>query len=169
MMRNGWPVSLTFVLFVSGCASPQEPVQPSESVPPAGPSVEDDQAAIGETIRMLEQTWNAGDMVANSGYVDDEMIQLPPNAAARVGKADAQAGWEEDLAENDSEWHPTVQNIWVSGDLGVARGRFTDTMTPKDGGEATVEDAKTVWVFRRGDDGQWRLLLEAWNSDGPPN
>ena len=55
----------------------------------------------------------------------------------------------------------------MSGDLAVVRGRFIETITPKDGSEITDVDDKAAWVLRRGQDGQWRLLSEMWNSDTP--
>ena len=116
---------------------------------------------------MLETAWNAGDLTTNMGHVDDDAVQLPPDQEARVGKTTLQTSWEEFLAANDSEWHPIVEDIWVSGDLAVVRGRFIETITPKDGSEITDVDDKATWVLRRGQDGQWRLLLEMWNSDTP--
>ncbi len=101
------------------------------------------------------------------GYVDAEGMQLPPHQPARIGKAALEAGWDEFLAANDSEWHPIIEDVWVSGDLALVRGRFTETITPKDGSDATIVDDKAAWVMRRGEDGQWRLLLEMWNPDTP--
>ncbi len=34
-------------------------------------------------------------------------------------------------------------------------------------GTETVDDGKYVVAYRRSDDGQWRIAIDAWNSDRP--
>ena len=123
-----------------------------------------DETAIRAVLQGLETTWNAGDLDGNAEYVDDDMVSLPPGEPRIRGELANRQVWEETLATTDNEWHPSPEEIWVSGDLAVAWGRSTGFAGPK-GGEVTESMGNEVWVFRRGTDGVWRMLLETWADD----
>ena len=123
-----------------------------------------DEAAIRAVLQGLETTWNAGDLNANAEYVDSDIVSLPPGEQWIRGEAANRQVWEEMLATTDNEWHPAPEEIWISGDLAVAWGRSTGFVGPK-GGEVTESSGNEVWVFRRGTDGVWRMLLETWADD----
>ncbi len=126
----------------------------------SGPAA--NEAAIRAVLQGLETTWNAGDLDANAEYVDSDMVSFPPGEPPLRGEAANRQDWEEFLATTDGEWHPSPEEIWVSGDLAVAWGGSAGLVGPK-GGEVTEYSGKSVWVFRRGSDGVWRMLLEAWS------
>ncbi len=123
-----------------------------------------DEAAIWAILQGLETTWNAGDLDVNADYVDTDMVSLPPGEPAVIGEAANRQRWGEFLAANDDEWHQFPEDIWVSGDLAVAWGTTTSVGGLK-GGAATESSGKNVWAFRRGEDGEWRMLLETWSLD----
>ncbi len=123
-----------------------------------------DEAAIRAVLQGLETTWNARDLDANAEYVDSDMVSLPPGEPPISGEAANRQAWEEMVATTDDEWHPSPEQIWVSGDLAVAWGRSIGAVGPK-GGEVTEFSDKNVWAFRRGSDGVWRMLLETWSED----
>lgn len=144
---------LLVALFTSAACQPAEE-----------PSNPGDEAAIRAVLQGLETTWNAKDLDANAEYVDSEMVSLPPGETPIRGEAANREYWENYLATMPDEWHPSPEEIWVSGDLAVAWGHSTSFGGPE-GGEATESRGKNVWVFRRGDDGVWRMRLEMWSPD----
>ncbi len=151
-MRRTW--LLVVALIIPAACQPA-----SEASDPAA-----DEAAIRAVLQGLETTWNAGDLDSNAEYVDGDMVSLPPGEPPISGEAANRREWGEFLAANNDEWHPSPEDIWVSGDLAVAWGRSTSMGGPK-GGEVSESSGKNVWAFRRGEDGVWRLLLEAWSDD----
>ncbi len=151
-MRRKWLLVVALIIPAACQAS-------SEASDPAA-----DEAAIRAVLQGLETTWNAGDLDANAEYVDGDMVSLPPGEPPIRGEAANRQEWEEMLATTDNEWHPSPEEIWVSGDLAVAWGRATGFNGPK-GGEVTEGSSKNVWVFRRGSDGDWRMVLETWSED----
>ena len=151
-MRRTWLLVVAMV-FLSACQPAQETSDPAA-----------DEAAIRAVLQGLETTWNAADLDANAEYVDSDMVSLPPGEPAIIGEAANRQAWDEHLATMDDEWHPTAEQIWVSGDLAVAWGRSTGATGPK-GGEVTESSGKNVWVFRRAGDGVWRMVLETWSLD----
>ena len=151
-MRRTW--LLVVALIIPAACQPA-----SEASDPAA-----DEAAIRAVLQGLETTWNAGDLDSNAEYVDGDMVSLPPGEPPIRGEAANRQEWDEMLATTDNEWHP-----FAPGDLGLRRsrsslGRATGFDGPK-GGEVTEGSSKNVWVFRRGSDGVWRMLLEAWSED----
>ena len=151
-MRRIW--LLVVALIVPAACQPA-----SEAADPAA-----DEAAVRAVLQGLETTWNTGDLDVNADYVDSDMVSLPPGEPAVRGEAANRQRWGEFLAANDDEWHPFPEDIWVSGDLAVAWGRSTSTGGPKES-EVSESSGNNVWVFRRGEDGVWRMLLETWSLD----
>ncbi len=151
-MRRMWLLVVTLVI-PSACQPAQE-----------ASDLAADEAAVRAVLQGLETTWNAGDLTANAEYIDSDMVSLPPGEPAIRGEAANRQEWDEFLATMNDEWHPTSEQIWVSGDLAVAWGRSASVGGPK-GGEVSERSSKNVWVFRRGSDGVWRMLLESWSLD----
>ena len=151
-MRPMWLLVMALVL-PSACQPAPETSDPAA-----------DEAAIRAVLQGLETTWNAGDLDANAEYIDSDMVSLPPGEPAIRGEAANRQYWDEYLATMDGEWHPSPEEIWVSGDLAVAWGHSTGLGGSK-GGEVAEFNDREVWVFRRGSDGVWRMLLETWSED----
>ena len=72
------------------------------------------------------------------------------------------ADWRQHLAENSDTWTPTIQDIEAAGDLVFIRASFTETWTPKAGGETQMISGHGIWVFRWDPSGTWKLVLEQW-------
>lgn len=48
--------------------------------------------------------------------------------------------------------------VVVSGNLAFDRGRFAQTITPRDGGVTTSEEGHYLWMYRRDESGRWWLV-----------
>jgi ketosteroid isomerase-like protein len=59
----------------------------------------------------------------------------------------------------------TTDDIQLYGDIAIERFSGDMRLTPKGGGEDVVDTTKGVWIWKRQDDGSWRLLWSIWNSD----
>ena len=60
-----------------------------------------------------------------------------------------------------------VLDVRSSGDLAFSSGVYTMDITPEDGSDPWLLDAKYLSVFERQPDGGWKLLRDAFNSNGP--
>ena len=47
----------------------------------------------------------------------------------------------------------------------MERASYRDFLTPAAGGQDIVDEGKHIVVFRRGEDGAWKVLWEIWNAD----
>ena len=60
-----------------------------------------------------------------------------------------------------------VLEVRVAGDWAFARMTYTETLTPKAGGEPTEDSGRWLVIYERQPDGAWKIYLEIWNSDRP--
>lgn len=155
MPRTSLSVLLFLFFLIPAC-------QPAEVSEPAAPSTAQDEAAIQEILQRNEDMWNAANPEAVLGDYAEEIVQMPPEEPAIVGKEALRASWQEFLDENTSVWDLTVEDIQISGDLAFARGEYTAATTEKDDGEIEEEEGNTVFVLRRESDGTWKIIIEIW-------
>jgi ketosteroid isomerase-like protein len=61
----------------------------------------------------------------------------------------------------------TVDKVEVHGDWAFARSSFQYSTTLKEGGETTTRVGKELDIFKRQEDGSWKIYMECWNYDAP--
>jgi uncharacterized protein (TIGR02246 family) len=117
-----------------------------------------------QRIRVLIDEWSAatraGDLVAIMNLMTEDVVFLtagnvPMRREDFVAAFNSMAGAVEIDARSD------VQEITVSGDIAVCWNLLEVRVTPAAGGEAVNRAGNTLTVFRRGDDGQWRIWRDA--------
>jgi ketosteroid isomerase-like protein len=135
-----------------------------------GPSLQADIAAI----KALEAEWvrlyNAGDFdrLMSVFYADDIML-MAPNSPSRRGKNDVLLSYRKDDEANVERVETSlVEDVRVSGDLAVARGRDTGMTTSRKEATTVPYDLKWVMVFERQPDGTWKCVYEIWNESPLP-
>jgi ketosteroid isomerase-like protein len=124
-------------------------------------------------IKALNDEWiamyNAGDFEKLTAvFFAENAVQMPPNEPIIEGKdaiLSSMSNSREVFEEHcDSS---IIEDVSVSGDLAVARGRDTGTMTSRDGGEPTSYDIKWLCAYERQSDGTWKCFYEIWNDNYP--
>lgn len=132
---------------------------------PAGGRADDasDQAAIGAIWDAYEAARVAGDADAWLALWDEGGIQMPPGIPARgvdvlkVGVPRAFA------AAPASAMEISPEEIVIMGDWAFSRGNYTATVMRQ--GAASETDGKFMTIFRRQDDGSWRIYRDIFNSN----
>jgi ketosteroid isomerase-like protein len=64
-------------------------------------------------------------------------------------------------------WQPTTVEVARSGDLAYTQGTYTLTVIDAHG-KSTTDQGKTLEIWKRGEDGNWKCIEDMWNSDRPP-
>lgn len=97
-------------------------------------------------------------------YLADDAITLPPGAAPKRGLAAilADAG---DKPNTTVTWEPETGDI--SGDLGYTWGLFSINTTREDG-EVAKQHGKYASVWKRQPDGQWKIVIDSFSLNPPP-
>jgi len=126
-------------------------------------STEADGAAIEAMWDVYETALIDGDAEKWLSLWDEGGVQLPPGGPA-VDKAELAAAMPAELADVDF----TAMDIQpaetvVSGDFAFSRGVYT--LEGGSGDDAFAVDGKFLTIFRRQDDGSWRIYRDAFNSN----
>jgi ketosteroid isomerase-like protein len=130
---------------------------------PAGLS-DTDRTAIRQADENDMKLMNAKDWKGDSALYAEDAILLPPNQAAVQGKAAIQA-WMEAFPPFSNFQEQSLE-IEGQGDLAYDRGTYSMTVIPP--GAAPIEDhGKYLTIWRKQDDGSWKVQRGTFNSDLP--
>lgn len=125
-----------------------------------------DRATVTAMVEEFDRAANAGDVDGLMASFVDDPVSLPPEQPAVEGQAAVRAFWAEFLAQEDLEVDNQLTEYWTSGDLLVARGTYTTSLTAE--GEPVEIAGKWVAWFQRAADGEWKTVGNAWSTDNPP-
>ena len=121
---------------------------------------EGDKHAVLVTFEALRSAVNGGDAAAFLANVTDDvmLLDLGGSGAPSVGRTHLATELKEFFGGFVLKWDG-VQSIEVSvaGNLAFHRYTAVMTATPRDGGDATVDDGRYLDILRRDVDGRWRL------------
>jgi uncharacterized protein (TIGR02246 family) len=117
-----------------------------------------------EQIRALIDTWSlatrAGDLTAILNLMTDDVVFLTAGSIP-MRREDFVAAFNAMSGAVDIEGRSNVQEITVTGDLAVCWNLLEVQITPQEGGATVRRAGNTLTVFRRGDDGKWRIWRDA--------
>ncbi len=134
------------------------------------PKVNDpaDVQAIKQSIDDYFKAGNAGNAPAVAAMLTDKTVWLEPHMPAATGKDAVAKFYQAFFDQFTLEMHWQVVDVRVVGDLGVAHGTYTQTVTPKAEGVASANDSGNwVVVLQRQGDGSWKWDRAISNSDLP--
>ncbi len=155
---RAFSIPLCLVLLLAGCAA-----QARYAVPA------DDDAAITALYQRFSQAYDDLDVQAVTDLYDDDAFYLSPgdDVAARQGRAAIEDAFsflgrvKERGAKMDIAFDILKRDI--VGDLAYDVGYYRILNTPPDGGEKRSSAGKFVTVMKRGEDGQWRFVVDGYS------
>jgi uncharacterized protein (TIGR02246 family) len=130
--------------------------------------VEADIIAIEEVLNQYAVAVSTGDLDLFISIHTDDAVNMGPDAPATFGKEELRASVKPLFDNFTSEMTLYPEEAQADGDLGFARGTYTLSTTPKNGGEASFTDGKYLTVCKRQADGSWKISRECYNSNVPP-
>jgi ketosteroid isomerase-like protein len=152
-------LGLACVLLVLGCNPGQQ--QPAAS-----------QAADEAAVRQTDESWSKA---AQSKKVDDwvafysdDAVLLPPDDKKASGKENVRKviGGLLALPGLSLSWAPAKVEVARSGDLAYTQGSYQLTTTDSHG-KPTTEQGKTLEIWKKQADGNWKCVADMWSSDLP--
>lgn len=93
-------------------------------------------------------------------YTEDARL-MPINAPVMTGRAAIQSYWQAGFARGVSHIEKTPIEVQVIGETAIEMSRYVATV-----GERKLH-GKDMLVWRRGNDGVWRIAADIWNNDQP--
>jgi len=134
---------------------------------PDPPVVEgDDVAAISALHGMRLEAAAAADIDAFLESMTDDAVLMPPDGPAIEGREAMRAFLGEMFETYVVDVEKPYSSITVVGDWAFEDYTYEMTLTPRAGGESIVDAGKGMFVYRRGEDGRWRIARDVWNHDG---
>lgn len=149
-------------LVASGCSSPE----PELAFEGARFSVDLEMERVRTVLRQLDAAFTNGDLAAVGVHYADDVVHLPPGEAPVVGLDAVHARDSTYLAEYDAEVATAIEELGLMGNTAFARYTYTESWTPKAGGESTSVAGKGIALFRRDESGAWKVTHWIWNLTG---
>lgn len=125
-----------------------------------------DRSKAEAELRATDTAWSAAagrkDVDAVCGYMANGGVTLAPNMPALRTKEEIRTGWTGLLGPGCSvAWKPVTVRVAESGELGYTTGTYTIDMP---GGVHDKGKYAEVWTKV---DGEWKCVLDMFNSDLP--
>jgi ketosteroid isomerase-like protein len=148
-----------FVLLAFGCN--RTPPQPAST-----------QAADEAAVRQTDENWSKA---AQSKKVDDwvafysdDAVLLPPNDKKASGKEEVRKYIGELLMLPGLalSWEPSKVEVARSGDLAYTQGSYRMAF-PDPHGKPATDQGKTLEIWKKQADGNWKCVADMWSSDLP--
>jgi ketosteroid isomerase-like protein len=131
------------------------------------PSAEEDLAAIAGVRDQLTSALESGDVPGIMAGLTSDHLTMPPDGQTPPDNA-ALTIWHQtshDLYSFNGDF--TTDDIQIYGDLAIERWSGNTRLVPKGEGEEISDSTKGVWIWKRQEDGSWKLLWSIWNSNLP--
>jgi uncharacterized protein (TIGR02246 family) len=131
--------------------------------------VRDLRPAIDAIFARYVASLRAGDADAWAELWTEDGIQMPPDAPAVAGRTRIRETLRGALAAFRADMQIRTDEVRGAGDWAFARGTYTLTLTPKQGGAPVPVDGKFLTIFARQPDGSWKIHRDVFNSNVPPS
>lgn len=166
-------IPLVPALVVAACTAKKEPASGIDTAAASAPAPAKpaDEGAVRQAIdsanaRFLAALTRGDTAGAVANYADDAVVMFPSESAWRGGAAVRKgfAGFLSQMAIKDGK--ATTDDVMVAGDLAVETGHYEWTMVPK-GGKDLKDKGKYITVWKRQQDGSWKIVRDISNTDLP--
>ena len=130
--------------------------------------LDQDLSALSRLREQWTALYNRGDTVGLRPLYAGDAVRMPYDAGMQTGQAAIMEGFVRSFAARPfaPRLQLTADQIHLSDDRAVERGRYYELMTPRQG-RRLEEIGKYVQLSRRGADGEWRIEWSIFNRDGP--
>jgi ketosteroid isomerase-like protein len=157
MTRRTLVLPLLWLAVLAACSRPA----PSTRVDTAA-----DEATLRARTDLFLQAFNAGDVQGTTAWTREDAIQMPTGGPELVGKPAIMEAGARFMSAFTASQKATVEEVAVWGDVGMSRGTWEVTETPKDGSTGTmVRRGKWLVIHKRAPDGSWGQWRHIWNQD----
>ncbi|WP_171181902.1 nuclear transport factor 2 family protein [Ruegeria sp. HKCCD8929] len=96
--------------------------------------------------------------------VTDDVVFIPPGTPVMEGKSDVTPWVRGYFDAAQTSWEKRSLEFVVAVDWAFERYAFTATDVPHGAGLATVSTGHGIHIYRREDDGAWRVARDIWSN-----
>lgn len=166
MSRHTLLSSLFTLAVAAGACAPAPPAP----APPAEPvaNAPEDIAAINAAREAFMKAYETGDAQAIGRLYTEDAISEPNNQPTLRGREAIVASLESMFEQVSVTPVLTPDETRTLGSVGLDRGTYTVTVTPKAGAPPTSSQGRYMVVFVKQADGSWKVTRDMDNAIGAP-
>lgn len=158
------PLVLLFCL-TFGCQQGEEAAEVVKAEQPVMDLAQVRQAIEAANIKFGEAA-RSGDTAALVNLYTEDARLLPPNSEMIQGREGVEAYWAGGFQMGIKNIVLTTVEVMGIGDMVCEIGKAQISIQPE-GMDAMEDSAKYLVVWKKGDDGMWKLHVDIWNSSLP--
>lgn len=137
-----------------------------------GSSEEADAAAIERNLDLYIEYVSEGDAESWLGLHEPQAYKMPQNQPMFTIESVSNGAQQERFAGMQAAYEVSgtidPMDVQVDGDLAYAMGVYTIDMKPRGDAPPNKVDGKFLTVFRRQEDGSWKIWRDCYNSNVAP-
>jgi uncharacterized protein (TIGR02246 family) len=135
----------------------------------SGGRVAKDEDAIRKTLASYNDALNAGETAAVLPLYTDDGVFMPPYSESAVGKDAVREAYDAVFNELKFRVRFTISELVVMAPTwAYVRTNSAGTTDHHSTGKTTAEANQELFVFKKGDDGQWRIARYSFSPTNPP-
>jgi ketosteroid isomerase-like protein len=155
-------IVLAALLSAAACTSGDNSAAGATACPPDLRLTAADREAISTGLANAVQAALERDWAGFAAQFDEDVTMLPPGAPLYTGRDAIVAGFD---GVTITGFVSEIDELDGCGNLAYGRGHHDWTMEIRGAAGPYSESGKWVAVWRRQDDGAWRVVVDIWNSD----
>ena len=126
-----------------------------------------DISAVNAIRASFQTAFNAGDAEGIGNLYTDDAVSQSNHRPTDHGKAAIIASNRATFAQMSFRVDITPDETKTVGNLGMDRGTYRMTITPKAGGAPMNDEGRYIVLLAKGTDGKWKVTLDMDNSTMP--
>jgi uncharacterized protein (TIGR02246 family) len=128
-----------------------------------------DEAGIRETMAAYNATLNDGKTAAVLPLYTEDGVFMPPYSQSAVGKSAVAAAYSKVFAELQFDVKFTIAELVVTApNWAYVRTNSAGTTFHRSLGKQLAETNQELFIFKKGDDGKWRIARYSFSPTNPP-
>ncbi len=133
-------------------------------------SVADDEAAIRSVMASYNDALNSGSTDAAMALYAEDGVFMPPYSQSAVGKAAVRKAYDAVFAESKFVVKFTIAELVVMAPCwACVRTNSAGVTGHASTGKTTAEANQELFIFRKGEDGEWRIARYSFSPTNPPS
>jgi uncharacterized protein (TIGR02246 family) len=133
------------------------------------PTIARDEAGIRETMAAYNAALNGGKTAGVLQLYTEDGVFMPPYSQSAVGKCAVAAAYDKVFAELQFDVKFTIAELVVMApNWAYVRTNSAGTTFHRSLGKKLAEANQELFVFKKGDDGKWRIARYSFSPTNPP-
>lgn len=145
------------------------PARAAESSGSGAAETARDEAGIRSTLAAYNDALNGGKTSAVLPLYTDDGVFMPPYSQSAVGKEAVRKAY--DAVFNELKFHVKfhiAELVVMAPTWAYVRTNSAGTTDHHSTGKTTAEANQELFIFKRGDDGKWRIARYSFSPTNPP-